>query len=57
MTRVLFGVAFLTIAATALFSSGDIDQSTAWLWAVGLGGVGLAGLIASISTIVRLVRS
>ena len=53
MTKLVFGVTFVAVAAAALFSNGDIDISTAWLWAIGLGGIGLAGLVATIGAIVR----
>ena len=57
MTKLVFGVTFVAVAAAALFSDGDIGISTAWLWAIGLGGIGLAGLVATIGAIVRTSSS
>lgn len=55
VTKYVFGATFVLVALVAIGSAGDIDQSTAWLWAAGLGGLGLAGLVTSVAALVRVI--
>jgi hypothetical protein len=53
MTKIVFGVVFVAVAVLAAAGGSDIDLSTAWLWVVALGGIGVAGLVASIDGLIR----